>query len=169
MPIPGVIAEDAVCLGDHVPSFDIGEGGIVSTPRADVFRIEFGLKALQLCFAKRHHFVLTARLGVGLPSCAQGFPCRALGRRVAPADRVSVAAAPNNSLGSQALGHDSERREPARADRCEVGLLKLLKPDLTHGFQRQLPLFCTPFLKRVRRCRISSSRVRKPALQRFIQ
>lgn len=43
MPIPGIVPENAVRLGDHVPSFDIGEGSVVSTPRADVFSIEFGL------------------------------------------------------------------------------------------------------------------------------
>ena len=39
---------------------------------SDVLGIELGLEALQLCFGERHHFVLTARAGLGLPSWAPG-------------------------------------------------------------------------------------------------
>ena len=59
-------------FGDDVPAFDIGEGYVVRTPRANVLGIKFCLEALQLCFGERHHFVLTARVGLGLPSWAPG-------------------------------------------------------------------------------------------------
>ncbi len=46
--VPGVIAKDAVGLGDDMPAFDIGEGGILHPPRPDVFGIELGLEVFHL-------------------------------------------------------------------------------------------------------------------------
>ena len=70
MPIPGVVTEDAVRLGDDMPAFHVGEGGVLDPTRPDVFGIELGFKVLHLRFGERHHLVLTARVGLGLPSCA---------------------------------------------------------------------------------------------------
>ena len=37
--IPSVVTEDAIGLGDDVPTFDIGEGSVVDPQRADMFGI----------------------------------------------------------------------------------------------------------------------------------
>ena len=39
-PIPGVVAEDAVCFGDDVPPLDIVKVGSVGVTRLDVLPIE---------------------------------------------------------------------------------------------------------------------------------
>ena len=70
MPIPSVITKDSICLGDDMPAFDIGEGGVLNSAGPDMFGIEFGLEILHLGFAECHHLVLTARQGFGLPSWA---------------------------------------------------------------------------------------------------
>ena len=52
---------DAVGLGDDMPAFDIGEGGILDLASPDMLRIELGFEILHLHFRECHHFVLTAR------------------------------------------------------------------------------------------------------------
>ena len=36
MSVPGVIAKDAVGLGDDMPAFDIGEGGVLDLASPDM-------------------------------------------------------------------------------------------------------------------------------------
>ena len=71
-PIPGVIAEDAVGLGDDVPPLDIVKIGSVGVARLDVLSIELRSQLSNLGIAKRHHLVLTLSTGLGLLICSPG-------------------------------------------------------------------------------------------------
>jgi hypothetical protein len=57
LPIPRIVAKDATCLGDNMPTFDIGEDGVLHLARLGVLGIKLGLLAFQLCFCKRHYLV----------------------------------------------------------------------------------------------------------------
>ena len=128
MSIPGVVAEDAVGLGDDVPAFDIGEGGVVRPAASDVLGIELGLETLHLCFGERHHFVLTARVGCGLPSCAPGDLGAAfqIGEQ-----RLTVELGwlwHPIGLRDQPLRHYDEGGMPARADAVKSGCSSFFSP-----------------------------------------
>ena len=72
LPIPGVIAKDAVGLCNHMPAFDVRQDGILGLTGLDVLCIEFAIQPLHLRFCKRHHFVLTERVRFGLLSSVPG-------------------------------------------------------------------------------------------------
>src|SRR5262249_10316221 len=52
--VPGVIAKDAVSLGDNVPAFYIGERSAFGMTHPDELGIELGLETLHLSFTKCH-------------------------------------------------------------------------------------------------------------------
>ena len=70
MPIPSVMTKDSIGLSDDMPALDIGEGGVFDSTSSDMLGIELGLEIFYLRFAERHHLVLTAKQGLGLPSWA---------------------------------------------------------------------------------------------------
>ena len=65
-PIPCVITEDTVCLGNDVPTLDIVKIGTVGATCFDVLPIELGSQLPDLGIAKRHHLVLRVSTGLGL-------------------------------------------------------------------------------------------------------
>ena len=71
-PVPGVIAEDAVGLGDDVPPLDIVKVGSVGFARLDVLRLELRSQLPDLGIAKRHHLVLTHKHWFGVAHLRPG-------------------------------------------------------------------------------------------------
>src|SRR5262245_12722064 len=71
-PVPGVIAKDAVSLGDDMPALDIVEVGTTRFASFDMLRLKLRFELTHLRIGKCHHLVLTIRTVWGLLSCTPG-------------------------------------------------------------------------------------------------
>src|SRR4029078_1214286 len=65
LPVPALVAEDAVGLGDGVPALDIPKGGGIAGTHAYVAIAQLGVQGLALFMGKCHHLVLTLSCNCG--------------------------------------------------------------------------------------------------------
>src|SRR5262249_22769129 len=70
--VPSLVAKDAVCLRNGMPTLNVAQGVPVGVPGPDVSWIEFGLEHAHLGVGERHHFVLTISTSLGLLSSTPG-------------------------------------------------------------------------------------------------
>src|SRR6266567_2388110 len=68
--IPAVETEHAVCLGDGMPSLDIGDRLRPQFPRLHVFAVELAREQPDLRLRESHHFLLTETVTCGFPRMA---------------------------------------------------------------------------------------------------